>query len=311
MIIHEGCEDLKLVSPVVTLGIFDGVHRGHKTLLSKLVRKAGESKGESVVITFSPHPRMVLGSGHSPLLLLTTMPEKIRLLEKEGIDHLVVLEFNEQFSRLSACDFVKEILVDKIGTKHLLLGYNHHFGSKGEGNFNTIVQCSELFDFIVEQVQGFQTEEGAISSSRIREALTEGRLDAANNMLGYHYSLDGKVVTGRQIGRSIGFPTANIKSEDDNKLIPADGVYAVEVLTEGEKYTGMLSIGFNPTVNTDITARSIEVYIIDFEKDIYGKSISVRFIKRLRDEKKFKNREELTMQMELDRQATIKLFSQE
>jgi len=310
MIIHEGCENLKLVSPVVTLGIFDGVHRGHKTLLSKLVRKAGESKGESVVITFSPHPRMVLGSGHSPLLLLTTMPEKIKLLEKEGIDHLVVLEFSEQFSRLSACDFVKEILVDKIGTKHLLLGYNHHFGTRGEGNFNTIVQCSELFDFIVEQVQGFQTEEGAISSSLIREALTEGRLDAANKMLGYPYSLEGTVVTGRQIGRSIGFPTANIKSEDNNKLIPADGVYAVEVLIEGEKYTGMLSIGYNPTVNTDITARSIEVYILDFKEDIYGKSISVKFIKRLRDEKKFKNREELTMQMELDRQATIKLFSQ-
>jgi len=311
MFIHKGCENLNLIAPVVTLGIFDGVHRGHRTLLSKLVERAKESGGESVVITFSPHPRLVLGNDSSSLSFLTTLDEKTNLLKKEGIDHMIVLEFTTQFSRIPACDFVKDILADKIGTKHLLLGYNHHFGSKAEGNFDTIIQCSESFDFKVEQVQGLQTEEGAISSSFIREALSDGRLDMANKMLGYSYSLTGKVTSGRQIGRSIGFPTANIKPEDQDKLIPSRGVYAVEVAIEEEEFIGMLSIGSNPTVNTDSAIRTIEVYIIDFDRDIYGKGITIKFRKWLRDEIKFANREELAIQMELDKQITIRLLSHE
>jgi len=309
MIIHEGCENLKLIAPVVTLGIFDGVHRGHKVLLTDLVSRAKVSNGESVVITFSPHPRLILQKDPGNLQFLTTMKEKQELLEKAGLDHLIVLNFNKEFSRIDACDFVKEILVKKIGTRHLLVGYNHHFGKRGEGDFNTILRCSESFDFKVEQVQGLQTEEGAISSSRIREALTEGRLDAANNMLGYSYSISGEVVQGKQIGRSLGFPTANINPDDKNKLIPAAGVYAVEVLTEGKGYTGMLSIGSNPTVNDNPAERSIEVYIINFEKDIYGKSITVIFKNWLREERKFKNLTELTRQMEIDKQDTIRLLS--
>ena len=229
MIIHDGCENLKLIAPVVTLGIFDGVHRGHRTLLSNLVSRAKEAKGESVVITFSPHPRIVLQKDQGNLMFLTTMNEKQALLEKDGVDHLIILDFDKEFSMINACDFVKEVLVNKVGTRHLLVGYNHHFGSGREGDYNTIIQCSESFDFRVEQVQGFHTEEGAISSSLIRKALLEGRLDAANNMLGYSYSLSGEVISGRKIGRSIGFPTANIKPPDKNKLIPANGVYAVEV----------------------------------------------------------------------------------
>jgi riboflavin kinase/FMN adenylyltransferase len=309
MIIHDGCDNLNLIAPVVTLGIFDGVHRGHRTLLSGLVSRAEEAGGESVVITFSPHPRLVLEKDHDGLMFLTTMKEKQILLENEGIDHLIILDFNKEFSRIPACDFVKEILVGKIGTKHLLVGYNHHFGNMGEGDFNTIVQCSESFDFEVEQVQGLQTEEGAISSSIIRKALSEGRLDAANSMLGYSYSLGGEVVTGKQIGRSLGFPTANINPDDKHKLIPANGVYAVEVHLIGEEYPGMLSIGTNPTVNTDTLKRSIEVNILDFEKDIYGDRITVLFRKRLRDEKKFKTIKELTEQMETDKKDTIRLLS--
>jgi riboflavin kinase/FMN adenylyltransferase len=309
MIIHDGCENLNLAAPVVTLGIFDGVHRGHRTLLSCLVSRAEKAKGESVVITFSPHPRLVLEKDQAGLLFLTTMKEKQILLENEGIDHLIVLDFNKEFSRMPACDFVKEILVGKIGTKHLLVGYNHHFGNRGEGDFNTIVQCSESFDFKVEQVQGLQTEESAISSSIIRKALSEGRLDTANAMLGYPYSLSGEVVSGKQIGRSLGFPTANINPDDKHKLIPANGVYAVEVLIKGSEYMGMLSIGINPTVNDSSAARSIEVNILNFEKDIYGENITIRLRKWLRDEIRFNNITDLTKQMETDKQDTIRLLS--
>ncbi len=310
MIIHDGCENLKLTSPVVTLGIFDGVHRGHRTLLSSLVSKAGEANGESVVITFSPHPRLVLSKDQANLSFLTTMKEKQKLLEKEGISHLIILDFNAEFSRINACDFVKEVLVNKIGTRHLLVGYNHHFGSKGEGDFNTIVKCSRSLDFKVEQVQGFHTEEGAISSSVIRRALTDGNLDTANNMLGYPYPLSGNVISGKKIGRSIGFPTANINPDDKNKLIPGNGVYAVEVLIKEDVYPGMLSIGTNPTVNENSSIRSIEVNIINFEKDIYGKEITVLFRKRLRDEKKYMNLNDLAKQMEIDKEDAIRLLSQ-
>lgn len=308
MIVHEGYENINIVRPVVTLGIFDGVHRGHRTLIDSLVSRAREAKGESVVITFSPHPRLVLEKGDLNLSLLTTMEEKKVLLEKANVDHLIILEFNKEFSKIQACDFIKDILVKKIGTKHLIIGYNHHFGRRGEGDFSTIKQCSESLDFRVEQVQGFLTEEGTISSSIIRQELLIGKLDEANSLLGYYYTVTGTVVSGKQIGRSIGFPTANIKPDDKYKLIPGNGIYAVEVQIDGVNYQGMLSIGSNPTVNTDTRIRSIEVHILDFKKDIYGKKISVIFRKRLRDEKRFDNTELLAKQMELDKQNTIRLL---
>lgn len=309
MIIHEGYENLNLVAPVVTLGIFDGVHRGHRTLLEILVSRAREAKGESVVVTFSPHPRLVLEQDNIKLSFLTTMEEKKVLLKNAEVDHLIILEFSKEFSKIDACDFVEDILVKKIGTKHLIIGYNHHFGRMGEGDFNTIKKCAKSLDFIVEQVQGFHTEEGAISSSLIREALLNGRLDTANNLLGYFYSLMGTVIGGKKIGRSIGFPTANIKPADQHKLIPGNGVYAVEVRLEGEIYPGMLNIGSNPTVNTDGRVKSIEVHILNFEGNIYGKEISVVFRKRLRDERKFDNTRQLADQMEIDKKETIRLLT--
>jgi riboflavin kinase/FMN adenylyltransferase len=309
MIIHEGYKNLNLVVPVVTLGIFDGVHRGHRTLLDILVSRAREANGESVVITFSPHPRVVLEQDHLKLSFLTTMEEKKVLLEKANVDHLIILKFSKQFSKINACDFVEEILIKKIGTKHLILGYNHHFGRKGEGDYKTIKQCAKTLDFSIEQVQGLHTEEGAISSSLIRDALLKGNVDVANNLLGYFYSVSGIVVGGKQIGRSIGFPTANIKPADKYKLIPATGVYAVEVRFEGKTFPGMLNIGTNPTVNTDARVKSIEVYILNFEDNIYGKEISVVFRKRLRDEIKFENTRQLADQMEIDKQDTIRLLT--
>jgi riboflavin kinase / FMN adenylyltransferase len=309
MEIHKGYENIRLKNPVVTLGIFDGVHLGHKALLDRLVTSAKEANGESVVITFSPHPRIVLDKDSSSLTFLTTMEEKINLLEKAFVDHLIIIEFTREFSRMAACDFVREVLVEKIGTKHLLIGYNHHFGRKGEGDFNTIRQCTESLDFKVDQVAGLLSDGGAVSSSSVREALSQGRLEEANKLLGYCYTISGTVINGRGIGRTIGFPTANIKPDDEHKLIPYRGVYAVEVNLGGEFYPGMLSIGSNPTVNTDPGLRFIEVYILNFEGDIYGRSISVVFRKRIRDEIRFDTIQELVRQLEIDKQSTINLFS--
>lgn len=309
MYIYKGYENIKLESPVVTLGIFDGVHLGHKALIDRVVSCAKEANGESVVITFSPHPRLVLEKDNAALTFLTTMEEKIVLLDKANVDHLIIVEFNREFSMIPACDFVKDVLVEKIRTKHLIIGYNHHFGRRGEGDFNTVRQCTESLDFKVEQVEGLNSDGGAVSSSLIREALKQGRLEEANNLLGYSYSLSGMVIEGRKIGRSIGFPTANIGTVNQHKLIPCNGVYAVEVSLGGKSYPGMLNIGSNPTVNTDPGLRSIEVHILNFEGDIYGRSISVVFRKRLRDEIMFGNIKQLAEQMEIDKQSTIQIFS--
>jgi riboflavin kinase/FMN adenylyltransferase len=309
MRIYRGYENVNLVRPVVTLGIFDGVHLGHMALLNRVVSSAREAKGEAVVITFSPHPRLVLDKDSSSLTFLTTMEEKIVLLRRAQVDNLIIIEFTREFSMIAACDFVKDVLLEKIGTKHLIIGYNHRFGRKGEGDYNTVKQCTESLDFRVEQVQGLQSDGGAVSSSLVREALLQGRLGEANKLLGYAYSVSGIVIEGRKIGRSIGFPTANIKPADQHKLIPCNGVYAVEVNTGGKAYQGMLSIGSNPTVNADSTLRSIEVHILNFSGDIYGSDISVVFRKRIRDEIRFDSVEKLVMQMELDKQSTIQLFS--
>jgi len=309
MIIHDGYKDIKLISPVVTLGIFDGVHRGHQDLLGHLVSRAKEINGESVVITFDPHPRLVLDKNRNELSFLTTMDEKKTLLGNAGIDHVIIIRFTPEFSRMNACDFVKEVLVQKIGTSYLVVGYDHHFGKDGGGNFDTIKECAASFGFSVEQVQGLKTEEGAISSSIIRDALLKGKLDDANRLLGYNYSLRGSIVKGRRIGRMLGFPTANIKPDYQYKLIPGDGVYAVGVQIDRFWLKGMLSIGKNPTVSSASGSRSIEVNIFDFEKDIYGKEIKVVFRSRLRDEIKFDSIEQLARQMELDREHATRLLT--
>ncbi len=309
MIIHEGYENLNLVTPVATLGIFDGVHLGHRTLIDRVVQKAKVEKSESVVITFSPHPRLVLEQNNKNLAFLTTIEEKKVLLGKAGIDHLIIIKFTPEFSNIPACDFLKDILVGKIGTKDLIIGYDHHFGRRGEGDFSTIVKCAKDLDFRVEQVEGYHTKDGMISSSLIRGALLKGNVEKANNWLGYMYSLSGQIIEGRKLGRKIGFPTANIKPSSDHKLIPANGVYAVEVQLDKNLMPGMLSIGSNPTVNEDINLRSIEVNILDFDEDIYGRNMTVIFRKRLRDEKKFENLAELAKQMELDKQETLRLLT--
>jgi len=311
MKIHEGYKDLSLKKPVVTLGIFDGVHLGHRKLLESLVGRAKEIGGESVVITFHPHPRVVLEEGARDLMFLTTLDEKKILLENFGIDNLVIISFTKKFSRMKACDFVEKILVENIGTSHLVVGYDHHFGHRGEGSFNLIKECAVSMGFNVEKVTGLKTSAGAISSSLIRNALISGRLSLANKWLGYDYSLRGRVVEGRRIGRDIGFPTANIKPSDRNKLIPGNGVYAVDTYIDDIKHIGMLSIGTNPTVSKGNGKISVEVNIFDFRKDIYGSEIEVVFRHRLRSEKKFRTTMDLSEQMALDKKIALRLLASE
>lgn len=306
MIIHRGYESLHPFKPVVTIGVFDGVHRGHQALLHKLVSIAKDTGGESVVMTFSSHPRSILGKNN--LLLLTTLDEKLSLLDKAGIDHVMILDFDLEFSRTSACDFVENILVKKIGARYLVFGYDHRFGREGEGSFESIRKCRAISGLGIEQAEGIFHGDSAISSSAVREALADADLNLANELLGYPYRLSGTVVPGRKIGRLIGFPTANISIASE-KMIPANGVYAVEVHLENHSYKGMLSIGTNPTVSPDSAKRSIEVHLINFDEIIYGRRITIVFRNRLRDEKKFPDIESLKAQMEVDRLETIRLLT--
>lgn len=308
MNIHREYVGFHPVKPVVTVGVFDGVHRGHRALLGSLISKARETGGESVVITFSSHPRHILGKDKGESFLLTTTSEKISLLQQLNIDHLLILDFNMEFSRTGACDFVRNVIVGKLGTRHLLFGYDHRIGRQGEGDYATIKNCDGIRDLNVEQGKGVFSGQVAISSSAIREALLSGNLDVANELLGYPYQLSGSVIPGRKIGRSFGFPTANI-SPDAGKLVPSRGVYAVNVMIEEKAYTGMLSIGTNPTVNKDSSYRSIEVHIIDFNENIYGRKITIHFRKRLREERKFPDTESLVRQMQADRLETLRLLS--
>jgi riboflavin kinase/FMN adenylyltransferase len=308
MIIHRGYDNLHVHNPVVTLGIFDGVHRGHLVVINGLVNRAKETKGDSVIITFDPHPKKVLSNNNEELTFLTSLEEKIFLLEKTRTDHLIIIPFDRELSNRDACEFVGEVLIKKIGTKHLIVGFNHHFGRKGEGDFNAIKKCAESFALNVEQIRALNSESGIISSSSIRNALLNGKLEEANNLLGYDYFMNGTIVTGKKLGRKIGYPTANIKPDYRDKLIPKDGVYAVEIYIEGEKYYGMMSIGLNPTVNKGSDPRTIEANIFNFNRDIYGVKIRVVFRFRLRDELKFESLEALADQIELDKKKAMQLL---
>lgn len=308
MIIHEGYNNLNLLNPVVTLGIFDGVHLGHKAIIARLISRAKSINGESVIITFYPHPRVVLSENNDRFTFLTSRDEKIEILRNEGVDHLLIIPFDLNLSNKEACEFIEEVLVKRIGARHLIAGYNHHFGRKGYSDFETIRRCAESFKIVVEQVEAVDTGKGIVSSSLIRMSLLEGRPEEANAMLGYDYFMTGTIIEGKQLGKRIGFPTANISYDYVQKLVPKDGVYAVEVIIEGLKYPGMLSIGSNPTVNDDPEKRTIEVNIFDFEKEAYGSKLKVLFRYWLRNEIKFENIALLVEQLELDRKKALALL---
>jgi len=301
--VHYDLNKFSAKNPVVTIGVFDGVHKGHSKLLSRLKEKAKANDGESVVITLWPHPRLFLGKDLDNLRLINTLDEKKILMEKAQIDHLVILPFNRELSQLSACEFTEQILVDKLHIQSLLIGYDHHFGRERKGGYDDLKSCSFQYNFELERIDAELVNGVKISSTKIREILLKGNIHIANEYLGYQYFIKGYVVGGNRIGQKIGFPTANIEVRESYKLIPCDGVYAVLVNIEGKTKKGMLNIGYRPTFDKYGSRKSIEVHLFNFEEDIYHKEIYIHFVKRIREEKKFDGVEELVNQLEKDKKA--------
>ncbi len=293
---------------VVTTGTFDGVHLGHKKIIRRLNEIAKIEGGESVVITFDPHPRSILFPEQIDLKLLSDKNEKIQLLKDAGVQNLIIIPFTKAFSEISSLAFIEDIIIKKINTKHLVIGYDHKFGKNREGSFDYLKNHAADFGFKLEEISAKLINENNISSSKIRKALELGELNTANKFLGYDYFLSGSVVTGKQIGRTIGFPTANLRISDALKLIPSIGVYAVKVLIGNNIYKGMLNIGYNPTV-TDERVKTIEVNILDFNRDIYGEAIKIFFVERMRDEMKFSGLPALKEQLALDRINALNILS--
>ncbi len=293
---------------VVTTGTFDGVHIGHQTIIDRLSELAQKHKGETVLITFHPHPRMVLHPDDHGLQLLNTQEEKIERLAKAGIDHLVILTFTKDFSRQTSLEYVRNILVNAIGTSKLVIGYNHHFGRNREGSFEHLKEYGPVYGFDVEEIPAQDIDHVNVSSTKIRNALLEGDVETANTYLDYPYQLVGEVIEGHRKGREIGFPTANLQVGESTKLIPGNGVYAVRVALEGQILKGMLNIGVRPTVS-DALDRSIEVHLFDFEGDLYDKKLKVWLIQRLRDEKAFSSMEDLKTQLQQDQKKALDLLS--
>lgn len=307
MKVYTDIEDFKNVkNAVVTAGTFDGVHLGHQKIISRLKEVAESIHGETVLLTFSPHPRMVLFPDDNELKLITTQNEKIELLEKYGVDHLIIYPFTKEFSRFSSVEFVRNILANKIKTKRLVIGYNHHFGRNREGSFEHLKEYGSLYGFEVEEIPAEDIDNNEISSTKIRKALQLGDIKAAISYLGHSYSLTGTVVEGKKNGQTIGFPTLNLKVEDKYKLIAADGVYAVKVKYSGTMYGGMLNIGNNPTIEGK--GRSIEVNVFDFNKDIYNEEATIYIIERLRDEVKFNNLDALKSQLAKDKGNALQII---
>jgi len=288
--------------------MFDGVHRGHRVLLDSLISRAKNYGSESVVMTLNPHPRIVLSGKDSSLRFLTSLEEKIELLEELGIDKLVVIPFSRTLSRMPACDFIKKYLVDIIGVEHLIMGFDHHFGYRGYGNATTVAECAANYGFTVDRQKPLKEGDEIISSTNIRELISAGSISIANSLLGYPYLLKGKVVEGKKIGRMLGYPTANIAPDYPYKLIPADGVYAVKAVLDSVNYKAMLYIGPRPTLESNSGKRTIEVNIFDFDKDIYRKNITVRFMHRLREDKKFNSSEQLLDQINKDKAEALRLL---
>ncbi len=300
MNVYYGIQEFKkLDNAVVTSGTFDGVHLGHQKILNRLNEVAKLMNGQSVVITFYPHPRSVISPDNQIVKLLSTLDEKIELLEKSGVNHLLIIAFTREFSELSSEEFIQKILIESIGTKTLVIGYDHRFGKNREGGFDYLKANKEKYGFEIEEISRQDIENVAVSSSKIRKALQEGDVQSADHFLGRNYALSGIIVKGKQLGRTIGFPTANIQVREIAKLIPSDGVYAVKVYYKKESFGGMLNIGNRPTV--DGTYQTVEVNIFDFDQEIYGENLTVEFLQKIRNEQKFNGLDELKAQIAKDK----------
>lgn len=290
----------------ITIGTFDGVHIGHRMILKRLVANLSETSLKSTLLTFFPHPRIVLQKD-SDIKLLNTIEEKTRILEHLGLDQLIIHPFTKEFSRLSATEFVRDLLVNKLRAKKIVIGYDHRFGRNRNASINDLIAFGSTFGFEVDEIPAQEIDEISVSSTKIRRALEEGDIETANKYLGYEYMLTGIVKKGKGIGRQLNFPTANVFIEESYKLIPKNGVYVVNAEIVGKMISGMMNIGYNPTVNG--TKRSIEVHFFDFDQDLYEQKLQVNILHRIRDERKFDSVEELRKQLEKDRETSISVLS--
>ncbi len=309
MTVHTDIHNLPaFANAIVTIGTFDGVHKGHQQILQLMSDEARKVNGETVIITFHPHPRQVIAANQSELFLLNTLSEKISLLERYGIQHLVITPFTEEFSLQTAEEYIEKFLVKTFRPHTIIIGHDHRFGKSRSGNFELLEEKARQFNYVVKEIPEFMLQDNTISSTIIRQALQKGNIDTANEYLGYHYFFSGTVVEGNKLGRTIGYPTANLNITENKKLIPGNGVYAVKVTLNKVNYCGMMNIGVRPTVEG--VNRMIEVNIFDFDKEIYGSTLTVHIHKRLRNEQKFTGLDELKKQLGKDKDAAIEVFAQ-
>ncbi|MFO7869421.1 MAG: bifunctional riboflavin kinase/FAD synthetase [Bacteroidales bacterium] len=292
MKIHHSISAFSARNPVMTIGMFDGVHLGHKKLLSLVCDEANKMNGESVVLTFWPHPQMLFNADDS-FNILTTIEEKCSHLERYGIDHCIIVPFTKEFSQISPEQYMYDVLYKGIGAKKIIIGYDHRFGHKGVGDFLLLKQFEEKYNFVVQKIPAYDIDKITVSSTIIREALLNGDVERAQQYLNYHYSLQGTVVHGKKIGRTLDVPTANIVPESAYKIIPQSGIYIVQVVYNNQIFKGVANIGFNPTVDAENTNRTIEVYIFEFSQEIYDETIRLVFLKKVRDEQTFSSFTEL------------------
>ncbi|HJZ38782.1 MAG TPA: bifunctional riboflavin kinase/FAD synthetase [Bacteroidales bacterium] len=308
MKVFNDISQFKASNNIVTIGIFDGVHLGHVEILKRIKTLAADCKGESVVVTLWPHPRFVFQPGNTDLKLLTSLDEKIGLIEKQGINNLVVLPFTLELANITYDRFVTDFLVNGIGARHVVVGFNHHFGKDRKGTFENLQKSAREHGIRSERLDPVIVSGNRISSSGIRHMIEEGRITAANEALGYPYFINGTVVQGNKLGRTLGYPTANIQLNEPDKLLPRNGVYAVRVGVMNREFQGMLNIGIRPTISSQDHSRTVEVNLFDFDADIYHKPITVTFLEWLRVEKKFGSLQELKEQLAIDKEEISKLF---
>ena len=293
-------------NPVLTTGTFDGVHKGHRAILREVVNHASQVSGESVLLTFEPHPRKLLFPDQ-PLGIITPLSEKMQLITATGIQHIVVVPFTKEFASLSAQEYIRNFMVDIFHPHSIVIGYDHRFGHDRKGDIKLLEYYADEYQYELIEIPAQLIEDAAVSSTKIRHAITDGHMEEASHMLGRDYALKGTVVHGNKLGRKLGYPTANLRPLDPDQIIPALGIYAIRATHNGISYNGMLSIGYNPTV-TDKKERRIEANLFHFDQEIYGQTLEVQFIKKLRDEQKFDSLEALKAQLHLDKEAVSLLI---
>ena len=303
MKIKSAADYNQIKDSVVTIGTFDGVHLGHQKIIKRLVAIAHAEELQALVLTFFPHPRMVVQNDTS-IKLINTIDEKADLIQDLGVDHLVVKAFTKDFSRLTSLEYVRDVLVNKLHVKHIIVGYDHHFGRNRTANIKDLKEFGAFYGFKVTEITAQEVGDVAVSSTKIRSALAEGSIKVANQFLGYNFMLNGTVVKGKGLGNTIQFPTANLQIEESYKLIPKKGVYLVQSIIDAQLVYGMLNIGTNPTVS-DANEISVEVFFFDFNQTLYGTALNIQFLDRIRDEIKFSGLQALKVQLEQDQQAAL------